>query len=36
MFDRSSPVLAANSEENLGRLREVVDRVFDGKVPYTD
>lgn len=36
VFDRSSPVLAANSEENLRRLGEVVDRVFDGKVPYTD
>lgn len=33
-FDGPSPVLAANSEENLRRLSEVVDGVFGGKVPY--
>lgn len=34
VFDGPSPVLAANSEENLERLAAVVDEVFGGKVPY--
>ena len=33
-FDGPSPVLAANSEENLRRLKDVVDREFGGRVPY--
>lgn len=33
-FDGPSPILAANSEENLRMLSEVVEDVFDGKVPY--
>ncbi len=33
-FDSPSPVLAANSEENLRKLSSVVDDVFHGKRPY--
>ncbi len=33
-FDGPSPILAANSEEDLALLSEVVEDVFDGKVPY--
>lgn len=33
-FEGPSPVLAANSGRNLGTLKAVVDREFDGKVPY--
>ena len=33
-FEGPSPVLAANSEENLRRLKDVVDREFGGRVPY--
>ena len=33
-FEGPSPVLAANSEENLRKLKAVVDREFGGRVPY--
>ncbi len=33
-FEGPSPVLAANSDENLKLLSDVVDDVFDGRVPY--
>ncbi len=33
-FDAPSPVLAANSEENLEVLRDIVSREFGGKTPY--
>ena len=33
-FEGPSPVLAANSEENLRSLKAVVDREFDGRTPY--
>ena len=33
-FDGPSPILAANSEDNLKKLGDVVDRVFGGRVPY--
>lgn len=33
-FDRPSPVIAANSEENLAEVADVVRRVFGGKTPY--
>lgn len=33
-FDDPSPVLAANSEENLAVLEDVVSEAFGGKVPY--
>ena len=33
-FDGPSPILAANSDANLGKLKEVVDGEFGGRVPY--
>ncbi len=33
-FEEPSPILAANSEDNLGRLSKVVDDVYDGIKPY--
>ncbi len=33
-FEHPSPVIAANSEENLARLSDVVADVFGGKKPY--
>lgn len=33
-FDGPSPILAANSDENLRLLSEVVDKVFGGRTPY--
>ena len=33
-FDGPSPVLAANTEENMGILLETVSEAFDGRTPY--
>ena len=33
-FDRPSPVLAANTEENLDTLLDTVSDAFDGRTPY--
>lgn len=34
-FDRPSPVLAANSEENLAVMHDIVAEEFGGKTPYS-
>ena len=33
-FDRPSPVLAANTEENLDALLDTVSDAFGGRTPY--